>query len=385
MSRRLGETAWLFPGACLVLTAAMILRVPDQDLAASVVGTAVPLSFATAGAVIASRRPRNGIGWLLCVFALTIPIEELAEAGIRATTTPGPLLTWTAWATGWTWAPLLAAFVTYLPVTFPNGRVRGRAAAVVVSLAAAGAALVVVGNALHPGDVGPITNPVQLSGHDALLETLTKIGIIPVAIAAVASIVILVHRYHRAVGAERQQLKWLAFAMVVAVVSAVGNGILYETGNEAAGQIIFGLGFFWLPVALGVAILRHNLYDINRLVSRTVAYGLVSAAVMAVYLASVTALTALTSPMTSHSPITVAAATLLAGFAFQPLRRRIQRAVDRRFNRARYDAQRTVDSYRGRLRDELDLDAIADGLLGAARATLEPSVVVVWFQPQRRP
>lgn len=384
MTRRvLTIVAWAFPVLSSALVVTMLVIDPGGSIGTSVVGSAAPVAFAVTGAVIASRRPRNGIAWLLCFFSLTIPAEEvLGEVAKSGLSVDSPLA-WLVWTTAWMWAPMLVALLIYLPLTFPHGRIRGRATAVVLAVAGFGVTLVVVGNALTPSvPAQGWINPIALHGHDELLALLTGVGSAPVGVALIAAMVLLVRRYRRSTGEERQQLKWLVFSVSLAVAGAVGNGIAYETGNAELGQLFVGAGLLWLPIGIGVGILRHRLYDIDRLVSRTVGYGLVTAIVVAVYLAAVTSLTALTSPVTGHSPAAVAAATLIAASIFQPLRRRIQHAVDRRFNRARYDVARAVDSYRGRLRDELDLEAIAVGLLETAQSTLEPSTAAVWFQPR---
>lgn len=379
MTRRLvAVAAWMFPVLTLALVIAMLVVMPGGSIAVSLVGSAAPISFAVTGAVIASRRPGNGIGWLLCVFAPTIPAEELltnTTGGVAA----GSLLNWGLWATTWVWAVMLVGLLVYLPLTFPHGRIRGRAAAAVAALGGMGVTAVVVGNALWPTEPGDgWVNPVGLHGHDALLDALTRYGAAPVGLAVIATIVMLVRRYRRSAGEDRQQLKWLVSGVSLAVLGAVGNAVLYETGNPELGHLAVGSGLLWLPVALGVGILRHRLYDIDRILSRTVAYAVLTALVVGVYLLAITALTAATSPVTAHSPLAIAAATLLAASVFGPLRRRIQGAVDRRFNRARYDAALAVASYRARLRDQLELEAITADLVSTAQSTLQPADAVVW-------
>ncbi len=374
--------AWTFPVLTMTLVAVSLVVEPvnRSNMVGTLGGSAVPLAFAFTGAVIASRQPRNGIGWLFCFFSFGIPLETIVTAQMESGRQLGPGWIWLSWTSYWLWAPSLTALITYLPLTFPSGRVTGRGAKGLLGLAALGVLMVVAGNALHPDILdGAAANPVALHGHDALLTALTEFGVLPIGVAALCGVGVTVRRYRRSAGTVRQQLKWFVFAMTLAVVAVIANGVLYETGNAAAGQIAFASGFVWLPVALGVAILRHRLYDIDRILSRTVAYALVTAAVVALYLATVTMLAALTTPVTAHSPVAVAAATLLAAWAFQPLRRRIQRAVDRRFNRARYDAARAVDGYRARLRDTLELETLTEDLLGVVRTTLQPTTTQVWI------
>lgn len=376
--------AWLFPPVVLALIVATIVvgnSIKDPRAAAPDLAYAAPLAFAVAGAVIASRVPRNGIGWLLCAFSISIPAEELVSVWIATHPAPGTGMVWAAWVTGWIWAPMLMSLLTYLPLTFPSGRVTGRWQTLVMTFAVAGMAMIVVGNALAPAnDAGDPANPVALHGHDGVLTFLTEAGLAPVALAAMLSIASLVRRYRRSAGAERQQYKWFALAIVLAVAGAVVNGVLYEAGQEGAGQVAVTAGLVWLPVALGLSILRYRLYDIDRIISRTVGWALVTIVTVGLYLGCVTLLTWATASVAGESTLAVAAATLLAAAAFGPVRRRIQRAVDRHFNRARYNAVQTVEVYRGRLRDELDVDSVSRHLTTAVATTLQPSTSLLWLR-----
>jgi hypothetical protein len=160
--------------------------------------------------------------------------------------------------------------------------------------------------------------------------------------------------------------------------------VLYETGNPELGHLAVGAGLLWLPIAMGMGILRHRLYDIDRILSRTVAYALLTTVVAGVYLAGVTLLTTATANRAGDAPLAVATATLLAAAAFGPARRRIQAGVDRRFNRARYDAARTAAAYRARLREQLDLEVITADLIATAGTTVQPTAVTVWLRPGAR-
>ena len=371
--------AWASPVVTLALVVGMVVSQPGGHVAVTIVGSAAPIAFAITGAVIASRRPGNGIGWLLCMFAPTIPVEEVLHHFLAQGTAPGRALTWGVWATSWVWAVMLAGLLVYLPLTFPHGRIRGRAAAVVAVSAGAGVATVAVTNALWPAEpTDGWVNPIGAHGHDALFDVLTKAGSLVVGLAVVATVAMLVRRFRRSRGDGRQQLKWLISGVGFAVAGAIGNGVLYETGNPELGHLVVGSGLLWLPIALGVGIMRHRLYDIDRIISRTVAYALVTATVVGVYLLAITVLTTLTSPVTANSPLAIAAATLLAASAFQPVRQRIQAAVDRRFNRGRYDAAQAVEAYRARLRNQLELEAITGDLISTANSTLQPRAAAVW-------
>lgn len=390
---RFAPAAWAFPVLALTLAGAALASGKRADTAASVVFVCVPLAFGVVGAAIVARRPANGIGWLFCMFSIGIPAEEFISARLAAPGSLSSLEVWAAWVSYWLWAPTLAALVTYLPLTFPHGRVRGRGATLILAGAAVGAAMIVLGNALAPGyfadmadtkamRVVPV-NPTAVHGHARLLEALTAVGPMFVGIAMVASITSLVRRFRRAAGTQRQQLKWFVFALCIAAVALLIQMVLYESGRETLAQAVFGAGFVWLPVAIGLAIFRHGLYDIDRIISRTVGWALVTVVIGAMYLALVTILTSLSSRVAGDSPLAVAASTLAAAAAFGSVRSRIQDAVDRRFNRARYDAVETIDSYRVWLRNELELDSVAAGLRTAVTATLQPRTTVVWLRTPR--
>ncbi len=199
-------------------------------------------------------------------------------------------------------------------------------------------------------------------------------------VLAILSIVSLVLRFRRSTGIERRQMKLFVFAGVLVVAFP----LIGETALEKvlpATDVLFAVAVAMPPVAIGVAVLRYRLYDIDRLISRSVTYGLLTAVLLGVYVGAVTALTAVTATAAGNSPIAVAAATLLAAAAFQPARRRIQAIVDRRFNRAAYDAARTMDDFRTQLRDEVDLVAIHDRVAGVLDSTVQPTHRTLWLRP----
>lgn len=379
MTPRWSALAWLFPPAALLLAVLSLAVGDNAHTAASVAGSVIPLVFALAGAVIASRRPRNGIGWFLCLFSLNIPAEG-AMVGMVAGGASGRAAVWGLWAVSWVWAPMLAGLLTYLPLSFPHGRVTGRPAKLILGAAAIGVAMIVAGNAFSPTplEMG-IPNPLGVRRWGALTGILIDLGQVLTLGAGLVSVALSARRFRRSIGIERQQLKWFVSGIALVVAGATANAVLYQLGNPTAGQIVVGAGFVWLPVALGVGILRHRLYDIDRLISRTVSYVLVTAVVVGVYLLAVTTLTALTSDVVGSSPIAVAASTLAAAAAFGPVRRRIQGSVDRRFNRASYDAARAAEAYRARLRDQLELGTIGEDLVATVSTTVQPSSSLLWL------
>jgi hypothetical protein len=210
-------------------------------------------------------------------------------------------------------------------------------------------------------------------------------------VAVLAAIVSLVVRFRRARGVERQQLKWVVYAVVIVVVCfilfmMVGPSLIPL--SELAADVVFALLTAIIPVAMGVAILRYRLYDIDRLINRTLVYGLLTAILGALYAGVVLVLGQLFGGIGGEPPSwAVAGATLAVAALFQPARRRIQQAVDRRFNRRKYDAARTVEAFSARLRDEVDLDALSAELLAVADQTMQPTTASLWLRPaaQTRP
>ena len=190
----------------------------------------------------------------------------------------------------------------------------------------------------------------------------------------------LVLRFRRAGPVERRQLTWFLYATVVNAVILVLDSAWGCCRATSLGAAVSAAGFALLPVAVGIAVLRYRLFEIDRIVSRTVSYGLLSAALIGLYLLVVALLRPLLEPLTGSSALAVAASTLAVAAAFNPARRRLQAAVDRRFDRARYDAARAVDAFAARLRDQVDLDEVTAGLRDTVAATVAPTRVAVWLR-----
>jgi hypothetical protein len=259
---------------------------------------------------------------------------------------------------------------------------------------AAGAGLAgwVLGNAFAPtiiSAVPPVPNPVGVTGAPGkILTVMAGGGAALIGATGLAAVLSLVFRYRRAQAAERAQLRWLVYAAAL-TVAAVGAGLLAEriigTGSTATNlQNALGSGAAaLLPVAIGIAVLRYRLYDIDRIISRTVAYAIVTGLLVAVYGGSVLLATGV---LRFRAPVAVAAATLAAAALFTPVRRRVQSRVDRRFNRARYDADQIAAAFAARLKDTVDLSSVRDDLTGVVSRALEPAHVSVWIsRPQGRP
>jgi hypothetical protein len=257
----------------------------------------------------------------------------------------------------------------------------------VLWLALAGIALNALGYALRPGPLdapfATVTNPVGVAGTFELMDALTGVGWLfmgaSVGLAGGATPI----RLGRARGVERAQLKWLALATAITGVAVVSDVVSYFVAAEGIGElrdVVLALGFAVFPLAAGAAILRYRLFDIDVVINRALVYAGLTATLAATYLG----LVVVVGLAVGHSGVTVAISTLAVAALFRPARARIQGAVDRRFYRRRYDAQRTLDSFARRLRDEVDIDAVGAELGAAVRETVAPAHMTLWLQTERR-
>jgi hypothetical protein len=353
------------------------LRVQDWSF------TAAAAPFAAVGALIVVHRPGNRLGGLLLVGALAIGVEKLAQElvqyGVRH---PGavPGLEWIGWVSNWAWVPAILMIVL-LPVLFPDGQPLSPRWRPLVWAILAGALVSLVGSALVPGivDAPSLRNPLGLSGAAGarLEEVLPKlfVGLPAVAVAGVASLIV---RFRRARGVERQQLKWLTYAGGVLMIALV----VPDSWLGGWAATLAQLAMWAIPAAIGVAILRYRLYDIDRLINRTLVYGLLTVLLAGVYAGAVLVLGQVFGGLGDEPPSwAVAGATLAVAALFQPARRRIQAVVDRRFNRRKYNAAKTVEAFSTRLRDELDLDTVAVELLAVVDQTMQPTQASLWLRP----
>jgi hypothetical protein len=343
-------------------------------------------TFVVVGALIVRHRPGNAVGWMFAAIALLAVLGALGEEYAifaSARHLPGPVLA--AWFASWAWYPTLALTLVFTPLLFPTGRllsprwrlVAWPAAAVMAAITGLAALQQTI--ELAPGRM--VANPFGLAGvenpEDSRLGAVLFPLLGPLVLAAFASLVV---RFRRSRGDERQQLKWITFAAALLPLTFAGD-LLPDT----AGNLLFAVVVSFLPVAAGVAILRYRLYEIDRLINRTLVYGLLSALLAGIYATLVLVGGELSGGVADDPPSwAVAGATLAVAALFQPARRRIQQVVDRRFDRRRYDAARTVDAFSGRLREELDLDALAAELLAVVERTVQPTAASLWLRPPAR-
>ena len=366
--------AMLLAGWALTLTADDVT--PAFDLVSALALVAFPL----VGALVASRRPENAIGWLFCGAGLLFAAASLADGWATSTFADGrPGSVYAAWLGSWLFLPALFGTPQLLFLLFPGGRPLSRRWRWAVWLAAVAIASQAAGAAMLPGPlvdapVKGLQNPAAVAGADVLEGLGWGLGLTSLMLATAS----LALRFRRARGEERLQLKWFAFAAVLFALSCViAAGIWFVEGNlPAGGQLLVLTAYSTIPVAAGIAILRHRLYDIDLVIRRTLVYGGLTATLGAAYLASVL----LTGLAVGRSGLAVAVSTLAVAALFGPARAHIQAIVDRRFYRRRYDAARTLEAFGGRLRDEIDLEALGADLRGVVRNTVQPTHVSLWLR-----
>ena len=342
------------------------------------------LGFATVGLVLALQRPGNPIGWLYgaasLAWAYSIPIQPMIDQLVREHR-PLPLVAQLVAATGdLSWAPAIGLGVTLPALLLPNGHLRSRRWRLVAITSVTGLILVILAGPLSPGPLEEmgIDNPFGLPGAaGTVAAALTIVGVLLHWFSLPPAAMCVVLRFRASEGVERQQLRWVA----AGVAGAVGLMVIgVPSGLGFAPNWISYLVFPALllpPVAVGVAVLRYRLYDLDRVISRTLTYGLLTVLLGLGYAGLVLGLGRL---LPEGSSLVVAAATLAAAALFQPLRRRVQQLVDRRFNRGRYDATRTVDGFATRLRDQVDLDALHGELLAVVDQTMQPTRASLWLR-----
>jgi hypothetical protein len=357
--------------------------------------SAALLAFPTVGALVASRRRGNAIGWLFCVVGVLFGVQSAAYGwGVYALfAQPGKLpgAELAAWLSTWLFVPVLFCIPVYLFLLFPDGRPISRRWRPVAWLAGAGLLATTVGNALSPGRLeGPpfeaIENPLGLAGGGEALNLTTVLGYwltLASILLAGASVVL---RFRRAGGRERQQLMWFASAAALFAATTIVYTFLLAGVAERAGQISTLLAFAGIPVAVGVAILRHRLYDIDVLINLTLVYGPLTAVLVAAYFGGVVGLQYVFRTLTGgESQLAMVASTLAIAALFNPLRRRIQSFIDRRFYRRKYDSRKTLEEFSVKLRDETDLVALNENLVGVVRETMQPTHVSLWLRPETAP
>jgi hypothetical protein len=345
------------------------------------------LAYACVGAVVAARVPENPIGWMFCVtglaFGLTMLSYEYARYGLYATAEPLAGASLLAALPSEPIAGLLGLTVLLFPDGhLPSRRWRPAAASLLLAMA-----LLAATDVLRPGRLdepfATVSNPLGIPGWRRTMDVVNVGGWLLVVVGTAAAAAAVAVRLRRARGVERQQLKLvLAVGVFVTAVTTLDmtSWLVWPHGDLQIRIGLIGLAFAAFPVAAGVAILRYRLYDIDVVINRTLVYGALTATLAAAYLGSVLLLQVILQPLTADSGLAIAASTLAVAALFRPARSHIQALVDRRFYRRRYDTQRTLEAFAGRLRDEVALDALSTELRGVVAETMQPAHVSLWLR-----
>ena len=350
-------------------------------------------AFSVVGGLVASHRPGNPIGWIFCAAALCQVLAVFGDeyATYALITRPGsvPLGAEMSWLTEWIWAPGLGLILVFLPLLFPDGRPPSRRWRWVAWLGGVSIAMIVVlASILLWSERGTqLLRDTEIAlGGPGWLVVLLNAAFPLMLVAGLAAVASLFVRFHRARGVERQQIKWFAFAAALSFgfvfvfegLSTAEGGLL-EAGLAVVGLILVPS----IPVATGVAIFRYRLYDIDRLINRALVYAALTASLALVYAGSVIGLQAALRVLSGQeSTLAVVASTLVIAALFNPLRRRIQSFIDRRFYRRKYDAAKTLEAFGSRLREETDLDALSNDLVRVARSTMQPEHASLWLRSE---
>jgi hypothetical protein len=346
--------------------------------------------FAVVGALLVAKRPDNTIGWIMGAAALIVgvfPVSESYAAYVITTRgRPDALAVLGAWANGWYWLLLLALVFIYLPLLFPAGRLLSRRWLPVAVLPAIGIVGVMVLGTLAENFEGQtfdyrIENPIGIEG----LANIEELPVFVVfsgfyAVGVVGAVASLAVRFRRSRGTERQQLKWFLFAAAPILTVPVSDSL-----PGVVSGLVFGWVLVGIPAAVGIAVLRYRLYDIDVVINRTLVYGALTAMLALVYVGSVAGLQRLLSPVGGEgNNLAIVASTLLIAALFGPLRRRVQGFIDRRFYRRKYDAQRVLADFSQRLRDETELETLSEDLASVVGEALQPAQVSVWLRSPER-
>ena len=349
--------------------------------------TLLAVGYSTVGAVAASHKPGNPVGWVLCSIGLSWGVahftSEYATYALLAAPGSLPAAEAAAWVYSWVWVPGLG-FIVFLPLLFPSGQLPspGWRPFAWFSVLLAGAGAIMAGFSPEPGVGLSIRNPFGMESLPNLSEQLQALMFALIFVASAS----LVWRLHHARGVERQQIKWVAY------FGALGGGASLPTYTvlEAVdlrwlhmiGYVLALVGIVGVPTAVGIAMMRYRLYEIDILINRTLVYGTLTAMLVAVYLGGIVLLQRFFVVLTGEkSTLAVVASTLLIAALSTPLRHRIQSFIDRRFYRSKYDARRTLEAFAAKLRDETDLEALNDDLVGVVKETMQPVHVSLWLSP----
>ena len=402
--------AWSLAGLCVALFVASVpllvlarsAHIPSSWEAnltvGNLLGGALFLIFPLVGALIASRRPRNAIGWILLAEGLLWMFLGMTDYyGLYGVARPGsvPFPVGVAGVNNFMWVPAVGLMGTYVFLLFPDGRLPSGRWRPLAWLSGVVILLVSILVGLTPGplqNLGGVQNPFRLEGYP-WVETTAYLVLPLLPLCMVASVLSLVLRYRRSRGEQRQQIKWIAFAASVVgflYLIAMVFAFVFPSGGwfQAGSPLWLDLlgyaalcSFTLVPIAVGFAVLRYRLYEIDIIINRTLVYGSLTISLALVYVGLVVSLQYLFRALTGgDSQLVIVASTLVIAALFNPLRHRTQTFIDRRFYRRKYDATKTLEEFGARLRDETDLDSLREDLVGVVRETVRPAQVSLWLR-----
>ena len=377
----------------IVSDLSVLQRRETYELVVILAINATTLLSAGVGSIIELRRPGHRIGRLLMVAGPLYGLLALGwDVGASLENVVGRdaalMLNWLGIAMSWAGISLIAG---WLPLLFPTGSLPGPRWRLPVAILAGLGTAGVLAAAVRPGPMAPgidMMNPVGIEGWPAVLQPLvdsiafTLFAFIGLAVAS------LISRYRHGDAIERLQVRWLAAAVAVIALGGIGNAIENLIRDDDDGYfvsaLVFTAGFLLMPLAIGIAVLRYKLYDIDRIISRTVGWAIVSGVLVTMFATLILGSQALLSGVTQGQTLAVAASTLVTAALFAPVRTLVQRAVDRRFNRSRVNADEVAAGFAGRLRDRLDLATVSAEVDATVRGALAPRGVAIWVRPQMR-
>jgi hypothetical protein len=379
---------------CLMLVAGVVYAATGVtssagEIAFSIASAMLVINLGLVGGIVSVRRPGHGVGRILLVAGTAAAVEF---GGASYATTDWllggarlPLVVPIAWLSTVVSTPTVVLLVVFLPMLFPSGRLPGPRWRILAFVAVAAALTGAVSAATRPGPIpiwrvtidNPVVVPAWARAQIEGLESLSNLSGPPAFLIVIGG---LVRRFLASEGAERRQLKWFLSVASIAAL-ALGTSILSngQPISDLAWQVAMG-AMACLPLAIGIAVLRYRLYDIDRIVSRAIGYSLVTALLGSVFAVIVLLFETALAPLTGSSAIAIAASTLVVAALFQPARRVVQRAVDQRFDRGRVDADRAADAFAGQLRTHLDLESIRTDAIGTVSATLRPESAAIWIR-----
>jgi hypothetical protein len=378
--------------AVLVLSTAFVLVALASGTnigdASSAVGG---IAFSALGAVIASKRRENKVGWIFLGIGLSLALNAFAFTyadRLHEIAFEGTAWHWWAWTGTWSYQPGFFLLLPVLFLTFPDGKIVWPAGRRFVAVCSFGLFASLVGTVFNGGNLPELSgfhNPLGDIFPAALMDMVQGLSILTWFLPAVfASARGLYLRFRGSHGVEREQMKWFVLAGFATLVTYIGGSTLYNTFDSTAGGLLALLGVALLPAATAIAILRYRLYEIDRIVNRALVYFLLTAVLALVYLAIVVLLQEALQPIVAASDLAVAGSTLAVAALFQPLRQRLQTFIDKRFYRRRYDAAATIGRFASRLRDEVDLETLSQELIEVVGTTMQPAHASLWLRNEMR-